>query len=209
MRDFQFAEAPATRIPRHSRSTVVIAAALHVVVFAAILGIKTHPKRVSSIGSIMPTGIAAYVPGPIGTAGTSAPKPEPAQPRKTALTTKMAKEVPKDDQSDAGPSPGQAGVAGGGQPGGGPVRLGSGGTLTLIKKVQPNYPAVMLSARKPGLVVLDAIIHPDGSIGDIKVLQSTNDAFARAAVDAVKQWKYTAPGFEGILTVTVNFTLTG
>jgi hypothetical protein len=23
----------------------------------------------------------------------------------------------------------------------------------------------------------------------------------------VKQWRYTAPGFEGILTVSVNFTL--
>jgi protein TonB len=89
------------------------------------------------------------------------------------------------------------------------VRFGSGGTLTLIKKVQPIYPVLMQTARVTGQVVLDAIIHPDGTIGDIKVLQSTNDAFAQTAIAAVKQWRYAAPGFEGILTVNVNFTLPG
>jgi TonB family protein len=74
--------------------------------------------------------------------------------------------------------------------------------------VKPIYPPVMQSARIPGLVVLDAIIHSDGTIGDVTVLRSTNDAFARAAIDAVKQWQYTALPYEGIVTVTVNFTLT-
>jgi TonB family protein len=87
------------------------------------------------------------------------------------------------------------------------VRLGSGGNLTLIKKVTPIYPTLMQSARMSGQVVLDAIIHPDGTIGDVTVLRSTNEAFAQSAIAAVKQWRYTAPGFEGILTVNVNFTL--
>ena len=85
--------------------------------------------------------------------------------------------------------------------------LGTGGDLSLIKRVQPIYPAIMQSARVTGQVVLDAIIHPDGTIGDITVLRSTNDAFAQSAIAAVKQWRYSAPGFEGILTVNVNFTL--
>jgi TonB family protein len=88
------------------------------------------------------------------------------------------------------------------------VRLGSGGNVTLIKRVQPIYPAVMQSARMNGQVTLDAIIRPDGTIGDITVLRSTNDAFAQSAIAAVKQWRYTALGYEGILTVNVNFTLT-
>jgi TonB family protein len=89
------------------------------------------------------------------------------------------------------------------------VRIGTGGSLTLIKKITPIYPVLMQTARVTGQVVLDAIIHPDGTIGDITVLRSTNDAFAQAAIAAVKQWRYTAPGFEGILTVSVNFTLPG
>ena len=67
----------------------------------------------------------------------------------------------------------------------------------------------MQSARMAGHVVLDAIIHTDGIIGDITVLQSTNDAFAQSAIAAVKQWHYAVPGFEGILTVNVNFTMNG
>jgi len=80
--------------------------------------------------------------------------------------------------------------------------------VTLVRRVQPVYPAVMQSARVTGQVVLDAIINPDGTIGDITVLKSTNEAFAQSAIQAVKQWRYTAIGFQGILTVTVNFTLT-
>jgi len=66
----------------------------------------------------------------------------------------------------------------------------------------------MRSARMLGNVVLDAIIHADGTIGDVTVLSSTNQAFAQSAINAVKQWRYAAIGFEGIVTVTVNFTLT-
>jgi hypothetical protein len=40
------------------------------------------------------------------------------------------------------------------------------------------------------------------------VLSSTNQAFAQSAVDAVKRWRYAPIGFQGVLTVTVNFTLT-
>jgi TonB family protein len=78
-----------------------------------------------------------------------------------------------------------------------------------VKKVIPVYPPLMQSARIPGQVVLDAIIHSDGTIGDVTVLRSTNPSFAQAAIAAVKQWRYTEIGFEAIVTVTVNFTLTG
>ena len=87
-------------------------------------------------------------------------------------------------------------------------RTGRRGGITLVRKVQPVYPAMMQSARISGQVQLDAIIHADGTIGDVTVLRSTNGAFAQSAIDAVKQWKYTPIGFEAIVTVTVNFTLT-
>ena len=87
------------------------------------------------------------------------------------------------------------------------MRLGSGGNLTLLTKITPVYPRMMETARIPGEVVLDAIIHRDGTIGDVTILRSTNEAFAQAAITAVKQWKYTPLPYEGIVTVTVNFTL--
>jgi TonB family protein len=189
--------------PRRNRLPLVIAGVLHLVLLGFLIFVRTKPVRVNPEGS--PSGgIAAYVSGPIGGTPAAAPRPEP---KKTALKTEAAKNAPKDDQSDAGKAVGTAGVAGTGQAGGGPVRLGSGGNITLLKKVQPMYPVAFQSARVPGQVMLDAVIHADGTIGDITVLRSTNDAFARSAIDAVKQWKYAPIGFEAILTVTVNFTI--
>ena len=204
VRSFLFDEATAV-LPKRNRLPLVIAGVLHLVLLGSLIFVRTMPVRVSPEGS--PSGgIAAYVSGPVGgTPAAAAPRPEP---KKTALKTEVAKNAPKDDQSDAGKAVGTAGVAGAGQAGGGPVRIGSGGNITLLKKVQPVYPAAFQSARMPGQVVLDAIIHADGTIGDITVLRSTNDAFARSAIDAVKQWKYAPIGFEAILTVTVNFTMT-
>ncbi len=197
-----FDDAP-TVLPKRNRLPLVIAGVLHVVLLACFVFVKTKPVRVNPGGS--PSGgIAAYVSGPIGGTPTAAPRPEP---KKTALKTEAAKNAPKDDQSDAATAVGTTGVAGAGQAGGGPVRLGSGGNITLLKKVQPVYPSAFQSARVPGQVTLDAVIHADGTIGDITVLRSTNDAFARSAMDAVKQWKYAPIGFEAILTVTVNFTM--
>jgi TonB family protein len=203
VKDLAFAQPSTSGLPRHSRLTYGSAAVVHILLFALLLHVKTQPKRVSSAGS--PYGsMTAYVAGPIA-AGRAAAPSKPVEPKTTALATKTATAVPK-DEAGAGTSAGSAGVAGG-QADSGPVRLGSGGNLTLIKKVTPIYPTLMQSARMTGQVVLDAIIHPDGTIGDVRVLQSTNDAFARSAIAAVKQWRYTAPGFEGILTVSVNFTL--
>ena len=207
MQGFAFAQTSPSGLPRHIRSTYAIAALVHVLLLALLVHIKTQPVRMSSAGSPY-AGMTAYIPGPIA-AGPATSTSKPREPKKTALTTKMAKPAPKDEQSSAETAVGSAGVVGAGQPGSGPVRLGTGGNLTLIKKVTPIYPALMQSARVAGQVVLDAIIHPDGTIGDITVLRSTNDVFAQSAIAAVKQWRYTAPGFEGILTVNVNFTMNG
>jgi TonB family protein len=203
MKDFAFATGSSTTMPRRSSWTMVVTVLLHLFLLIVLIRIKTHPVRVSPAG-MMQSGIAAYVSGPVGTAGTSAPKPA-LEPKKTTIA-RVAKTAPQEDQSDAAQSPGGAGAPGG-QAGGGPVRLGSGGTLTLLTKVTPVYPAIMQSARVAGQVVLDAIIHHDGTIGDVTVLHSTNDAFAQAAIVAVKQWRYTQIPYEGILTVTVNFTM--
>jgi len=205
MKNFAFAQPSPSRLPRHSRWTYGIAALIHVVLIALLIHVKTQPRRVSSAGS--PYGsMTAYVAGP-SAAGQAAAPSKPVEPKKKSLlATRAAKAVPKDDLAGAATSAGSAGAAGG-QAGTGPVRLGTGGNLTLIKRVTPIYPTLMQSARMTGQVVLDAIIHPDGTIGDVTVLRSTNDAFAQSAIAAVKQWRYTPPGFEGILTVSVNFTL--
>jgi TonB family protein len=205
MNDVVFAASPAPAMPRHNRSMAIVTVFLHLILLLMLIGVTTRPVRVSPAG-VMQTGIAAYVPGPVGTAGTSEAKPV-VERKQATIIARAAKTAPKQDQADTQAAGG--GGTPGAQAGSGPVRLGTGGggSLTLLTKIAPTYPAIMQTARVPGLVVLDAIIHHDGTIGDVTVLQSTNDAFAQAAIAAVKRWRYTPIPYEGILTVTVNFTL--
>jgi TonB family protein len=81
----------------------------------------------------------------------------------------------------------------------------------LIKKVQPNYPPNALRMRVEGAVQLLATIGKSGNITAVKTL-SGEPLLARAALDAVKQWKYKPYYLNGepveIQTqITVNFKL--
>ena len=59
----------------------------------------------------------------------------------------------------------------------------------LVKRVQPVYPAQARQMRVQGPVELQATISKEGAITNVKVMTG-NAQLARAAVDAVKQWKY-------------------
>jgi protein TonB len=81
----------------------------------------------------------------------------------------------------------------------------------VLKKVQPRYPSQALQLHMEGSVQLQATIGKDGSISNLKIL-SGEAMLARAAQDAVKQWKYKPYYLNGepveIQTqITVNFKL--
>ncbi len=81
----------------------------------------------------------------------------------------------------------------------------------LYKKVAPSYPPNALRMHVEGTVELQATISKEGNITHIKVV-SGDPQLARAASDAVKQWKYKPYLLNGepleIQTgVTVNFKL--
>jgi TonB family protein len=81
----------------------------------------------------------------------------------------------------------------------------------LIKKVQPIYPSNALHMHVEGAVQLSATIGKSGNITAVKII-SGEPMLAKAALDAVKQWKY-RPYFlnnepvEIQTQVTVNFKL--
>jgi periplasmic protein TonB len=89
-----------------------------------------------------------------------------------------------------------------------------GGLILPPKKivhVAPVYPAIALAAGKPGMVILQAVISEDGTVREVKVLRS-DPLFDQAAMEAVKQWRFTTPMLNGqpipvVMTVTVGFTL--
>ena len=81
----------------------------------------------------------------------------------------------------------------------------------LIHDVPPQYPAEAGSARIEGTVVLLAVIGRDGMVQDVRV-ESGLPILARAAIDAVKQWRYKPYLIDGepmevASRITINFTL--
>jgi periplasmic protein TonB len=81
----------------------------------------------------------------------------------------------------------------------------------LVKQVQPVYPATALRMHTEGSVQMMATLSKNGDITDVKVLSGDRE-LARAAVDAVKKWKYKPYLLNGepvdIQTqITVNFKL--
>ena len=83
----------------------------------------------------------------------------------------------------------------------------------LIFRVQPDYPALARQVRVQGQVVLRAMISREGTIENLQVL-SGHPMLVRAAVDAVRQWRYRPYELNGEpvaveTEVKVNFVLSG
>jgi protein TonB len=91
-----------------------------------------------------------------------------------------------------------------------PVRIG--GNLSapaLVKRVEPTYPDLAVMAKVSGMVILEAIVSADGTVESVKVLRSVK-FLDNAAIEAVKQWRYSPLILNGVptpfvLTVTLNF----
>ena len=54
----------------------------------------------------------------------------------------------------------------------------------------PGYPLELIRANVHGMVTLYAVIHSDGKVGDIKVLNSPDDRLDQYATQALARWKF-------------------
>jgi TonB family protein len=106
--------------------------------------------------------------------------------------------------ADCGASAAGRGGAATGTP---PARIG--GQIrqpTKTRHVSPIYP----EGPSSGVVILEAVIGPDGLVTDAKVLRSPAPALAQSAETAVRQWEFTptllnCDPVPVIMTVTVDF----
>jgi TonB family protein len=96
-----------------------------------------------------------------------------------------------------------------------PARVAVAGSVqaaAISLKVVPAYPPAAKSAGIQGAVVLDAVIDRDGVPIMLQVRDGANPELARAAVEAVSQWRYRPTLLNGDpvevqADITVNFTL--
>jgi TonB family protein len=95
-----------------------------------------------------------------------------------------------------------------------PLRVG--GIIRPPRKlnhISPTYPAAMREAGLEGVVPIEALIGRDGSVVSVRVLSANvHPEFAKAASEAVKQWRFDATLLNGepvevFMNVSVQFSL--
>ena len=93
-----------------------------------------------------------------------------------------------------------------------PVRVG--GQITapaLVRRVEPVYPSLAISAKVRGVVILEALVDKDGGVAEVKVLRTASPLLNDAAITAVRQWQYRPLVLNGlpepfVLTVVLTFS---
>jgi TonB family protein len=84
----------------------------------------------------------------------------------------------------------------------------------LVREVKPRYPGDAMRALLQGIVSLEAIVLPDGTVGEVHVSKSLDvkHGLDAEAVRTVKQWRF-KPGTKGgqavpvIVSIEMSFTL--
>jgi TonB family protein len=118
----------------------------------------------------------------------------------------------------SGIGPGQGSGLGpgyGGGTGGGAYRPGNGvENPRLVREVKPSYTADAMRAKIQGVVWLECVVLPDGTVGEVRVIRSLDPTFGldQEAIKAAKQWRF-APGTRFgepvpvLITIELTFTL--
>ena len=116
----------------------------------------------------------------------------------------------------SGIGPGQGSGLGpgyGGGTGGGAYRLGGNGVVAprLLKEVKPAYTGDAMRAKIQGIVTVEAVVLPNGTVSDVHVIRSLDRTFGldEEAIKAVRKWMF-QPGtrFGQPVPVLVEIELT-
>ncbi len=113
--------------------------------------------------------------------------------------------------SGSGVGPGTGGGFGGGayQPGVNGVSMPE-----VISEKKPEYTSAAMRAKVQGTVEVQAVVNPDGTVGDVRIVRSLDDRFGldEEALKAVRLWRF-RPGVKGgrpvpvLVVIELTFTL--
>ncbi len=82
-------------------------------------------------------------------------------------------------------------------------------TPDLVKRVEPKYPDTAAALHLTGVVILEATVGADGCVESVAVLRSRHALLDKAAVEALREWRYSPLVLNGVPTpfvLTVTFT---
>jgi periplasmic protein TonB len=110
----------------------------------------------------------------------------------------------------SGIGPGEGGGTGGGvyRPGNGVV------SPVLIFDPRPNYTSDAMRAKIQGIVTMEAVVMPDGSVGAVHIVRSLDQTFGldQEAIKTVKKWRFRPGTRQGqpvpvLVEIEMTFTL--
>jgi periplasmic protein TonB len=223
--------------PRGRSLTGPVSVALHLLGLGALILV---PVLMSSELPAPATGVRAFLaeppsiaapppPPPPAPAAAVARVPTPSTPARFVAPVETPESVVPEAGIELGVEGGAPGGVEGGVQGGvvggiigglpaapapvAPMRVG--GNISEPKKlkhVAPEYPDLAIKAKVRGVVILEALIGPDGRVQGVTVLRGV-PMLDEAASTAVRQWVYTPTLLNGvpvpvIMTVTLNFHFT-
>ena len=199
-------------------------------------GNKTpDPPKKAELPGKEKISVPAKPPEPTPEVKPDPPPEEPNIPVKTmAAATEITPGVLESNQASASQGVGAGGGAGtgsgtgigagqgsglgqgtGGGMGGGVYRPGNGVELPrVIREVKPQYTAEAMRAKVQGTVLLECVVLPDGSVGNVEVVKSLDPTFGldQEAIKAAKNWRF-QPGrrfgepVAVLVTIELTFTL--
>ena len=103
----------------------------------------------------------------------------------------------------------------GGGTGGGEYRPGNGVlSPEVVFEKKPEYTSEAMRAKVQGVVEVEALVNPDGTVGRVQVMRSLDDRFGldQKAVEAVRMWRFKPGMLKGrpvpvLVTIELMFTL--
>jgi TonB family protein len=96
-----------------------------------------------------------------------------------------------------------------------PPAIAAGGKLRaaeVMHRAIPVYPALAITARVQGTVLVRAVVTTEGALDQLEAVKG-HPLLIEAALDCVRQWRYrpamlNGQAIESVVTITVNFVLT-
>ena len=74
----------------------------------------------------------------------------------------------------------------------------------VLKKIEPEYPAVLRDKGIGGTVRLRVVVRADGTVKDVQTLGG-NAVLVESATRAVKQWRYAPAEKEASIDLSIHF----
>ena len=156
-----------SKLSMHSKHTSLISLLLVIGIHAGVLGaVLLAPDAPKPVEMVMPTIQGAIVMAEPEEAPPPPPEPPPPPPVVQPSEAKPAEPAPAPVQ---------------------PPRADAG----QLNNPAPIYPSMSRRLREEGIVVLEILIKADGTVGEIKIKNSSGfKRLDETAVKAVKRWRY-------------------